>query len=209
MEMISYGGLAGKAKNAAWTWKISQTRGKRWEEEREKESGGEREREREREMKDRIFADAPQVSTPICSRVGLELLFVALMNLFRFWIMLSSPIVVWISCWACQCRWFPWDIRDWWEQNSRVWFPGNGGRRTTTRWCDPTIADANGCRRCIAEKDAKNTSFLHRNTSYYCTEIPLIAERFELCCRWWGSQCHVQFSAFLLSLSSIATLHKS
>jgi hypothetical protein len=29
MEMISYGGLAGKAKNAAWTWKISQTRGKR------------------------------------------------------------------------------------------------------------------------------------------------------------------------------------
>jgi hypothetical protein len=54
----------------------------------------EREREREREMKDRNFADAAQMSTPICSRVGLELLFVALIILFRFWIMLSTPIVV-------------------------------------------------------------------------------------------------------------------
>jgi hypothetical protein len=45
-------------------------------------------------MKDRIFGDAAQMSTPICSRVGLELLFVALTILFRLWIMLSTPIVV-------------------------------------------------------------------------------------------------------------------
>jgi hypothetical protein len=64
-----------------------------------------RERERER-WKSEFLLMLPRCQLRF-SRVGLELLFVALLILFRFWIMPSTPIVVWISCWACQLSMIP------------------------------------------------------------------------------------------------------